>query len=640
MSNGLNYHELGLRVGLEIHIQLNTRGKLFCRCPTALSDEETRHELARYLRPAMSEVGEVDPAAILEWKKGRIYRYEAPPTSSCLVETDEEPPHEMDEEALLVALTIARAFNMKVFDEIHVMRKIVLDGSNVSGFQRTSLIAFNGFIVVEGKRIGVQTLCLEEDAARKIAEEEGSVKYRLDRLGIPLVEIATAPDINSPEEAEKVALRIGQTIKLTGKAKRGLGTVRQDLNVSIRGGAKIEIKGVQYLYMIPRIIEYEVLRQLRLIEIRDELLRRGVNEGMLKFEPVNITELLRGSESKLVKRALSSPGSVALALPLPGFRGLLGKEVQPGRRFGTELADYARVWGGVGGLIHSDELPGYGISGELVDKIYGELGLNKAEDAFIIVMDAAQKSHKALQAVYERAKQALRGVPEETRGANPDGTTRYMRPRPGSARMYPETDIPPILITPELLELADKYMPEPPEARIERYVKVHGLSEELANKVINDPRFDVYEYLASKYGGKVPCSLIASVIVNVMPALRRDGVPIDNIDEDRLEEVLELVANNVIAKEAIPDVLKYIAENPGASAKEAAEKLGIKAMDMAELDKLIESVIQANREKIFSRKEKAFQIVMSEVMKVVRGKVDGGLVAERVRAKLNSFLST
>ncbi|MGC8953877.1 MAG: Glu-tRNA(Gln) amidotransferase subunit GatE [Desulfurococcus sp.] len=634
----INYSETGLKVGLEIHVQLDTARKLFCKCPTLLSEAEAREVFTRYLRPAKSEVGEIDRAALLEWKKNKKYEYEAPVESSCLVEADEEPPHEINEDALLVALALASSMNMRIIDEIHVMRKIVIDGSNVSGFQRTALIAVNGYIMDNEEKIGIQTLCLEEDAARKIDESETTVRYRIDRLGIPLVEVATAPDIHDPEQAVRVALKIGQLIRLTGRAKRGLGTIRQDLNISIKGGAKVEIKGVQHLYLISKVIEYEVLRQLKLLEIRDELVKRGVSPENISDNIIDVTDVFRDTGSKIVKKALSIPGGGVYAVVLRGFKGLLGIEIQPGRRFGSELADYARIWGGVGGIFHTDELPNYGITREEVQALYVKTGADPGIDAIVIVADVKQKAVEALKAVVERARIAVIGVPEETRAANPDGTTKYMRPRPGSARMYPETDIPPIYVTPELMEKASKLIPEPPEKKLEKYVREHGLSTELAKAVINDLRLDLYERLVEKYMGRIPASIIASTLVNIIPSLRRDGVPIENIDDYVIEDVLDAVANNEIAKEAIPDVLSSIARNPGKSIKDVIKELGLGVVSISELDELINEAIKKNMDKITAKREKAFQIVMSEVMKSVRGRIDGALVAEKVREKLKEIL--
>jgi glutamyl-tRNA(Gln) amidotransferase subunit E len=639
LSSADFYRNIGLRVGLEIHVQLNTKRKLFCQCPTTGEPaENVRWTLKRYLRPARSEVGEVDPAALLEWRRSRAYIYDVGSNASCLVEADEEPPHMPDEESLLVALAVAKALKMHIVDEVHVMRKIVIDGSNVSGFQRTMLIAVDGELLVEDRKIGVQTLCLEEDAARKIEESETEVRYALDRLGISLVEIATAPDIDSPELALKAALKIGQLVRLTGKAKRGLGSIRQDINISISRGAKVEIKGVQHLYLIPKIVEYEVQRQLKLLEIKDELLERGVGEADIDGAIVDVTEVFKTTQSKLIRKMLSQPNTVVLATKLPGFKGLLGREVQPGRRFGTELSDYAKVWGKVGGIIHTDELPGYGITSEEVSKLYSTLGADLERDAIVLVVDSEDKARAALKAVIERAKYALVGVPEETRAANPDGTTRYMRPRPGAARMYPETDIPPILITSDLLMAADKLVPEHPDLKLKRFIEKHGLSRSLAMAIINDLRLDLYEYLVERYGEKVSPSIIASILVNTIPMLRREGVPIDDVSEDALEELVKCLAEGVIAKEAIPEILTYVARNPGSTIMQAVEALGLRRPPLEELDKYIENTIRVNREKLLARPDKAFSIVMSEVMKVFRGRIDGSIVAERVKSKLRETL--
>jgi glutamyl-tRNA(Gln) amidotransferase subunit E len=635
----LDFKELGLKIGLEIHVQLDTSRKLFCKCPTKLVEERSKFNIERGLRPAKSETGEVDPAAMLEWRRERAFIYEAPPESSCLVEIDEEPPHQLDEDSLTVAIAIAKALNMRVVDEVHVMRKIVVDGSNVSGFQRTALIALNGFIMEGEKKIGIQTLCLEEDAARKISEEGNKVFYRVDRLGIPLVEIATAPDINDPEEAMRVALKLGQLVRLTGYAKRGLGTIRQDLNVSIRDGAKVEIKGVQHLYLIPKVVELEALRQQRLLEIRDELLRRNVKPEDIREEIVDVTEVFKDTSSKIIRKSIATPGNGVFAVVLKKFKGLLGKEVQPGRRFGTELADYARVWGGVGGIFHTDELPNYGITAEEVRNLYEKLGADPGEDAIVIVADQREKCVKALKAVVDRARQAVIGVPEETRSANPDGTSKYTRPRPGAARMYPETDIPLVYITPDLLEKAMKIVPEPPDAKLKRFVEEHKLSVELATTLIRDLRLDLYERLTAKYGGSVQPSIIASILVNIIPSLRKENVPIENVTDELIEEIVEMLSRGEISKEAIPDLMKQALLNPGKKLKELVKELGITRLDVNELDRIIEEVVERHREKLLARKEKAFAIAMSETMKIVRGRIDGAIVAENVKKKLREKLN-
>lgn len=633
----IDYEKIGLKVGLEIHIQLDTESKLFCNCPTKLVDEDAETVFERELRPAKSELGEVDPAALLEWKKRKRYRYHAPVSASCLVEADEEPPHELNREALITALAVAKALNMSIIDEIHVMRKIVIDGSNTTGFQRTSIIAIDGYLMDGDKKIGIQTLCLEEDAARKLGEDKIRIDYKLDRLGIPLIEIATAPDIHSPEQAERVAFRIGQLVRLTGKAKRGLGTIRQDLNISIKGGAKTEIKGVQHLYLIPLVVKYEVMRQLRLLEIRDELQRRGLDPSMIREDIRDVSKVFTNTKSKIIRRALSRKGCGVYAVVLPGFKGILGIEVQPGRRFGSELADYARVWGGVGGIFHTDELPAYGITSKEVDALYDFLGADKDRDAIILVADEKNKAYEALKAVIQRVKYAFKGVPEETRASQPDGTTRYTRPRPGSARMYPETDIPPVEITPELLREAEKLVPEPPEKKLKRFIEEYGLSRSLAEAILNDLRLDLFEKLAEKYHDKIPPKIIATTITNTLKMLRGENIPVENIFDEHIEGVIELLADGKIAKEAIPEILKYLAENPSMKPIEAAEKLGLTTISVEELEEIIDEEIRKNLERIRERPNKAFSIIMGSVMSRVRGRIDGKTVAEHVRRKLNTL---
>ncbi len=629
----VDYEALGLKVGLEIHQQLKTERKLFCHCKPELVEEGEEDVFQRRLRPVRSELGEVDVAALFEWKKGRTYVYHAPRECSCLVEADEEPPHEADKESIIIALAMAKAFGSKVVDEIHVMRKMVIDGSNTSGFQRTMLVSLGGELDLGDKKIGIETICVEEDAARKIGEKEKLTFYKLDRLGIPLIEIATAPDIHSPQEAKRVALRIGQMLRLTGKVRRGIGTIRQDLNVSIKGGAKTEIKGVQKLEIIDKVVEYEVMRQLKLLEIRDELKRRGVTEEeILKQEIKDVTGIMKDSESKLVQRALRR-GAGAFAVKLPKFKGILGKEVQPGRRFGTELADYARFWAGVGGIIHSDELPKYGITEEEVEEIKKALGCSE-QDAFVMVLALGDDARKALEAVKERAAYALKGVPEETRAANPDGTTRFLRPRPGSARMYPETDVPPIPVTEEMLREAEKHKPKNPIELIRELMTVYKLPKDMAEKMISSVRFDLAYRLVKKYHGRLSSTVVVRTVVDTLRELEREGVEVEKIKDEHIEETLDKVAEGKIAKEAIPDVLRKVAE--GKSVEQAIKELGLE--QKIDVDAVVRKVIEENLEEIRKRgPERSFGLVMGKVMTQLRGKVDGKVVAQAVKKALEEL---
>ena len=634
----LDYQALGLKVGLEIHQQLDTSHKLFCSCPTDLTEAEKGDEFPRRLRPTRSETGEVDVAALFEYRKGRKYSYQAPSGHYCLVEADEEPPHPINREAIVIALAVAKALGSTIVDEVHVMRKIVIDGSNTSGFQRTAIVALGGRITVNGKDYGIQTIVVEEDAARKVGERGQVVDYRLDRLGVPLIEIATAPDMHTPQEARDVALAIGMLLRMTGAVKRGLGTIRQDLNVSIVGGAKTEIKGVQELDLIDRIVEYEVMRQVNLLRIRDEMRARGITERDLDQEPVDVTDLFRGTKSKVIARALESGGKV-LAVRLPRMKGLLGTYVQPGRRFGTEIADYVRFWSDVQGLFHSDELPAYGITAEEVQAVYRALGADPAQDAFAMVAERPERALKAISVILERVRQALQGVPEETRAANEDVTTRYMRPRPGRERMYPETDIPHLIVTPDMLAEAEKLVPEPAEVKVRRFVEKYGMSRELAEKAVADPRLPLIEELIGRYGASLSPTLIASLIVVTLKGLRSKGVNVDSISEDRLEGLVRLLAEGRVAKEAAEAILAKMAEDPRLGPEEAAKALGLTRLGEEEVRRVIDEVVKENLGLVRQKGEASFGPLMGRAMERLRGKADGKLVAELLRSRIREVLS-
>lgn len=632
----IDYEGLGLKVGLEIHQQLATRSKLFCPCPARLT-EEAGEKFERRLRPTRGEAGEVDIAALFEWRKGRSYIYEAPHHHSCLVEADEEPPHEINDEALIITMAVAKAFGSQIVDEVHVMRKIVIDGSNTTGFQRTAVIALGGRINVDGKKIPLETICLEEDASRKMGEEGLRIRYRLDRLGIPLIEIATAPVIKTPDEAARVALAIGRTLRLTGKVRRGIGTIRQDLNVSIKGGAKTEIKGVQRLDLIPKVIHYEVIRQKTLLEVRDELLKRGASTSDYHVEPVDVTGVFEETRSKVIRRVLSRGGRV-YAVKLAHFHGLLGREVMPGRRVGTEFADYVRFWAGVGGLFHSDELPKYGISGEELEKVYDAVGAVKGRDAVVIVAAEEDKARKAVETILHRALLALKGVPEETRGAREDGTTIFLRPRPGSARMYPETDLSPKPVTEHHHREAEKLKPEPLSVKRRRLIEECGLSLDLADEVLSDVRLDMIESLIKKYKGRVKPTLISSFFVNTLRGLKGEGIDVDAVPEDFLEDLIRLVAEKKIAKEALEELVKEAYRRRVYDAEKLAEELGLTKVSRGEAEDIVEAVIRENIDVVRERGMKAMGLLMGRAMAKLRGRIDGRIVAEIVRSKLSKIL--
>ncbi len=630
MTNQIDYTRIGLKVGLEVHQQLETQTKLFCACKPELFKEEPQITFLRRLRPTQSELGQIDPAAYFEFKKGVKILYEADSQTACLVEMDEEPPHPLNMEAVEIAITVALMINATPVDEIHVMRKTVIDGSNTTGFQRTCIIALNGTIKVGEKTVPIQHISLEEDAARKTGEEGTTIRYRIDRLGIPLIEIATAPTINSPKEAGEVALAIGKILRATQRVKRGLGTIRQDLNVSINGGALTEIKGVQELELIPLVVEYEVQRQINLMKISEELEKAGASPETLKEEFFDVTEVFSQTACKVIRKALEK-GALVLAIKLPKFGGFLKRELMPGIRLGTEMADRARFWGRVGGIFHTDELPAYGITAQEVEALKKAVGAQE-QDAVVFVADAKENAEDALRAVLERAREAIKNVPEETRAANPDGTTRYMRPRPGAARMYPETDIPPIQVTVELISRIRKHLPELPEQRLKRLMREYDLNQKLAKQLVDSEYTELFETIAKE--SRVTPTTIAVFLTETMKALKRDGILTEKVSETKIREVFKALGAGEITKEALPDIVAWLSKNEDKTVKEAVESLGLKTLTKEELKKIIDDIIVKNKDLIEKSGAKAFGIVMGMVMKEVRGRANAETVSELIKQRL------
>jgi glutamyl-tRNA(Gln) amidotransferase subunit E len=636
MDDADRYKKLGLMVGLELHQQLNTSRKLYCHCPAVIRDEDPHGGFVRRLRPTQSEMGAVDPAALFEFQQHKRFYYEYYNDTTCLVEADEEPPHNLCEEAIDISLTMTTFLDSIPVDEIHPMRKIVIDGSNTTGFQRTCIVATGGKILVGEKQIGIQTICLEEDAARKIDEDdkENMRIYRLDRLGIPLIEIATAPDIRTPEEAQETALVLGRLLRSTGKVKRGLGTIRQDVNVSISGGAIIEIKGFQQLDMLAELVELEAQRQERLLEIRDSLVERRVTIDSIKDRTYDATEVFAKTEAKVLKRTLQSDG-VVLAAKLPGFAGLVGQVLQPDRRLGTELSDYAKFWGRVGGIFHTDELPKYGITDIEVTNLRKHVGASD-QDAVVIVAALKEECQDALQAVLERAREAVKGVPAETRTPLPDGTTKYARPRPGAERMYPETDVRPVKITDSWLRRIKKAMPETLAKKEQRFVKELGLSEDLAGQMVNSLNLDLFEYVLSKL--EISPTLVAVTLENTLVSMQRDGVPTENLDDAQLLEVFEAVKSGEISSEAIPEILTYLANNPSTPIQDVMSKTGLGKIEAEDIEKIIRTIVEDRLDFVQERGEAAVGGLMGVAMKELRGKADGKVVKELLTSEVKRVL--
>jgi glutamyl-tRNA(Gln) amidotransferase subunit E len=566
-------------------------------------------------------------------------KYHAAADSCCLVEADEEPPHEVNREALETALIVSLTLHSKVADEIHVMRKIVIDGSNTSGFQRTMLIANGGYLDINGKKIGVQTICLEEDAAKLISDNGMIREYGLDRLGVPLVEIALEPVSGKPQEIMQVARTLGRLLRASKKVARGLGSIRQDVNISVDDGNVVEVKGVQQLDQLIKVIEYEMLRQHGLILIAQKLKKNNINEVGIGERIEDVTNILSKSTSKVVKKSLADDNNkgVFKAIRVKGFFGMIGFEPYPDIRIGKQLSELVRFYG-LGGVFHSDELPNYGIGSEQVDAIRKKLQIVDDTDAFVIVGGKRDRVELAVDAIVQRLKMALNGVPAETRAATFDGKTTFSRPRSGSGRMYPETDIQPIPINNTLLNSLSDRIPRPWDEIIDTLAKKYRMNKKLAEQVFDSPYLSLFEEIANST--KIQPTFIASKLTEDLVNLQRQGLDTTLLNENMILDAFQRLNAGTVAKESIVLIFEKIMKKESKTIDEAVAALGIMPLNEQEFQRIIDKILEENMSIVKSKGIASLGTLMGRCMSVLRGKIDGEKINSVLKQKLEQLLAS
>ncbi len=629
-------NDAGVKVGLEIHQQLATNKKLFCNCSHIESDGYSI-KFQRRLRASKSELGEFDPAALFESTKSKTIMYYANPESSCLVEQDEEPPHELDIDARKIALIISSALKSNIFSEIYPMRKTVIDGSNTTGFQRTMLISQGGFYNVGETRIGIQSVCLEEDAA-KILGEEGSVrKFGLERLGVPLVEIATEPFEVKLAEIKEIALSLGRILRSTKQVKRGLGTIRQDVNVSIRdgGGVVIEVKGVQQLDQLEGVVEYEAKRQHGLLKISKKIQERNWKFGT--EDKKDITGLFSKCKSKVIQNAIKKNQKI-IAISFRNMGGMFGYSPYENIRLGKEIAELVRFFG-IGGVFHSDELPNYGVEEPDLKKLK-EFAEIRENDAFLILASPQEKIHTIVEQIVLRIEHIkYNGIPIDTRLATQSGETKFLRPRPGAARMYPETDIPPIIITKEELSEAEKNIPKSWDESIKELETKYRINLQLAEQIFDSRYIGLFEKIIEDTNTQP--TFVASILCSSITNLERNGLDSNLLKNEEILKIFQLLEEGKIAKESIEIILQDIMSGKSKTPEEAMKNASIESISEGDLEKIIEDIVNKNQEIIKNQKERAAGPLMGIVMKELRGKASGetinGILLKNIKKTIENL---
>lgn len=460
------YRQMGFRCGLEVHQQLKTKKKLFCRCPAGIYQDGDDYDtqLIRHMRPTLSEFGEYDGTALMEFRTKKTITYRIKRETACTYDIDDTPPFPLNREALTIAIEIALLLKTGIVGELHITRKQYLDGSIPGGFQRTAIVGIAGEIPLSNKTVRIIQLSIEEDSCREVSDIGHERIYTTGRLGMPLIETVTDPDMLNPDEAAEAAHHIRYLGRSTGKVNVGIGAARQDVNVSIAGGTRVEIKGVQHIRSIPELTHNEAFRQQALLKIRKQLSERINDPAEWKIQAVDIDR--DDPESSKTLATIPSDHH-AVAVNLPKFAGLLSFFTGPGRSFADEISDRLKVIACIEkpNMTHSEAMEQMSmmpvLSDDRWDRLQSLLAASPSEDAQLLLWGPPADIPTALETIEERCRWAFDGVPNETRKALPDGTTIFERVLPGPDRMYPDTDSAPISIAEEMIAQIRADLPMP-----------------------------------------------------------------------------------------------------------------------------------------------------------------------------------
>lgn len=628
-----DYSSIGLRSGLEIHQQLDTEKKLFCRCPVLPYSQKFDAEILRHMRPTLSELGEYDGTALMEFKTKKEIIYQINKDTICTYEMDDTPPFELNLQALDIALEITMLLNCKLISELHIQRKQYLDGSIPAGFQRTTILGVDGWIPYRDRRIGIIQLGLEEDACREVSDTGHDRVYLTDRLGIPLIETVTAPEMVTPDEVAEVAMILSNLARASGKVRRGIGAARQDVNVSVTGGQRVEIKGVSRIPTIPLLVHNEAFRQIMLLSIKSELSKRGITDSSFESYSFDLTETLSDTQYKPAAEALSK-GAEIHSVILRGYREILSTTTQPGQTFASEISDRVRV------IACLDELPnithsdsgGDSFSDTEWERIIKSTGALE-NDSVVVVWGTGQDISTAVSEITIRAREAIDGVCNETRQSLPDGTNRFERILPGPNRMYPDTDLPPLAISTQHMERISSALPERPWDRAKRYI-VAGVPEESAKQMSISILRDLFDRAVSETSYD-PCVLIHFFLSTLSHLKKRGKAP--SLSDDILILSLAEAERRSLPIEAVAHILE---NTRGCGIKELSLIADeIEMPDKNTLRETIEQILSGFETSVIEQ-DTLKRYIFGRIRLTFKGLIKGKEVSELIQSMVQSKSGT
>lgn len=635
----VDFKKLGFHAGIEVHHQIRSDRKLFCRCPPDLErdPENMDYTFYRYFRPVLGEMGDFDPGMLVEFEKGYKVIYYACEHNTCTYEMDETPPFPPDQVAIQKGFILAHYFNCTALaEEIVVNRKQYLDGSITTGFQRTFITGRDGWVPVFGKKVRISNVHIEEDAARRVnwcETADRTVYFNLDRLGVPLTEVITDHrDIDTPEELVELAKQIGRVLRVSRIGRRGIGTARQDVNISISDGNRAEIKGVQNLAMFHLLCRHEAVRQHALIELSQRIHERGLKKEDFEHTYVDVTHIF----------SLKN-GDKAFATIFPKMRGLFGLEVQPNKDFGEEIFEKSMLITGIPreDQFHSDEfqqdavrkrsihpckLP---INAKRYQQISSILKLGP-NDAFILVVGPERRAMHAMKKIVERAKQALEGVPQETRRLLPNGNSEFLRVIHGKERIYPDTDTPPIVISKDLIRETRKTVGRRPWEIAEDLSSRYSFNQHQVDLLIRDEKTEKFYNYVDKLHLDGP--LAYRLLIELSRQKRREGI---KLTTKTIDTIAEGLSRKLLIPEQIDMLVDVLAKKPTLTIEQAVTRLSLKPVTKEEINRLVQQQLKLQNLRRL-QKDKTYRNIMvpkivGAVLKAVNYSVEGKKIAEKVQ---------
>ena len=621
-----DYAAVGFKSGLEIHQQLLTSKKLFCRCPAGHYSDAYDAEILRHMRPTLSELGEYDGTALMEFKTKKEIIYQINHHTVCTYEMDDTPPFELNDEALDIALGIGMLYNCTMVDEIHIARKQYLDGSIPTGFQRTTIVGVNGAIPYKDRSIAIIQLGLEEDACREVSDVGHRRIYITDRLGMPLIETVTAPDMFTPQEVAEVGEILRRLVRSAGNVRTGAGAARQDVNVSVTGGTRIEIKGVPRIPNIPLLTYNEAMRQWNLLRLRDELASRGITKDTFESKTEEVTKFLRKTRYQPLKDAISE-GFLVHCVLLKGYKGLLRWQTQTDTFFSREISDRVRVIAcltTLPNIIHSDS-PSETLASSEWQMLRKNSGATEG-DTIVLVWGNKQDVTTGASEIVIRAREATMGIPSETRQALRDGTNGFERILPGPDRMYPDTDLPPKRITKEHLSRIKDTVPAPFWEN-QKWLSSLGVPSDLLVPLSYSPLAPLFQQAVREW--KIAATLAAVVLIQYPKRISKYFKRRVGFSKDTMKEILLAFKEGKFTKEGFLPLMTRIADGSVLSRQVLPS-----SCTPAELMTIVERVKEEIGSLKYHNSEKRPEVLLGRVMERVRGRMDGSVVAGSVRSLL------